>query len=164
MTSACAAIAAWQSLEGGCLHIVRKKMSTHPSSKSDLVITLACCTMGDSISSCLLGNLYLSLGNQWPSNRGPQQIDALVQRVGSAARILIHHCGQVLAPFMLWQSSTCKEESIALDWRGDCVCISGNQYSIIDKSWLPKVRWLSVLWKCATHIPIAVSMSKEAVL
>ena len=56
-------------------------LNCSPKLKADLVISLSSGTMGYSISSNLLRDLDLALGNQRSCNGGPQHIDSLIQGV-----------------------------------------------------------------------------------
>mmetsp|Transcript_7376 Transcript_7376/g.20112 ORF Transcript_7376/g.20112 Transcript_7376/m.20112 type:complete len:469 (-) Transcript_7376:44-1450(-) len=51
--------------------------------ETDLIISLAGRTVRHRVGADLLGNLNLALGNQGPGNGRPQQVDALVRRIGA---------------------------------------------------------------------------------
>src|SRR5215208_8167710 len=54
--------------------------------EANLVVALAGGTMGDGIGAGCAGDLYQPLGNQRAGNRGAEQIDALIKRIGAEHR------------------------------------------------------------------------------
>ena len=54
--------------------------------ETDLVISLAGSPVADRIRPFLMGDTDLLLGNQWPCKRCPQEIGALVDRIGPEGR------------------------------------------------------------------------------
>ena len=52
------------------------------SNKPDLVIALACRAVGDCIGPFNLCNFNQAFGNQWTRDRGAQQVQTFIKRIG----------------------------------------------------------------------------------